>query len=150
MLALMADKEYFGPPPAAAVFADTGWEPKTVYENVAWLKSELTYPVFTVKPRQPLIDDVEQGQRMSGRKGISIPVYLRGTADAELWRRTVKLDHDLRQGIAAKAGLKKVPYLHRSGLPLEEAVEQDAENLRKNLTLFDSGWGNECGGHCGV
>ena len=33
------------PRPDLAVFADTQWEPRAVYDNIEWLKSQLSYPV---------------------------------------------------------------------------------------------------------
>ena len=39
-MALMANEGAFGPLPDYAIFADTGWEPKKVYEHLDWLKSK--------------------------------------------------------------------------------------------------------------
>ncbi len=49
-LALMAAHGEIGPMPDCAIFADTGWEPKAVYEHLAWLKSPnvLPFPVHIV------------------------------------------------------------------------------------------------------
>jgi hypothetical protein len=47
-LALMAEKGEITPKPDFAVFADTQAEPDYVYEWLEWLKSQLSYPVFTV------------------------------------------------------------------------------------------------------
>ncbi|GAA5542298.1 MULTISPECIES: hypothetical protein [Brucella] len=41
MLALMAAHGEIGPMPDCAIFADTGWEPKAVYEHLAWLRSPI-------------------------------------------------------------------------------------------------------------
>ncbi len=38
-LALMAAHGVVGPMPDCAIFADTGWEPKAVYDHLAWLRS---------------------------------------------------------------------------------------------------------------
>lgn len=35
--------------PDAAIFADTGWEPKAVYEHLDWLESVLPYPLIRVR-----------------------------------------------------------------------------------------------------
>ena len=35
-------------PPDYAVFADTGWEPKAVYEHLNWLENHLSFPVVRV------------------------------------------------------------------------------------------------------
>ncbi|MGZ2991111.1 hypothetical protein AAER26_00050, partial [Pseudomonas aeruginosa] len=48
--ALMAAHGEIGPMPDCAIFADTGWEPKAVYEHLAWLRSPnvLPFPVHIV------------------------------------------------------------------------------------------------------
>ena len=48
-MALMANEGAFGPLPDYAIFADTGWEPKKVYEHLQWLKTQLKYPVIICK-----------------------------------------------------------------------------------------------------
>ena len=48
-MALMANEGAFGPLPDYAIFADTGWEPKKVYEHLEWLKTQLNYPVIICK-----------------------------------------------------------------------------------------------------
>ena len=48
-MALMAEQGYNGmTKPDLAIFADTGWEPPSVYENLEWLKGQLSYEVITV------------------------------------------------------------------------------------------------------
>ncbi len=48
VMALLADEGRFGQRPDVAVFADTGWEPDAVYDNIGWLVQQLSYPVVTV------------------------------------------------------------------------------------------------------
>lgn len=48
-MALMAAHGEITPMPDCAIFADTGWEPKAVYEHLAWLRSGvLPFPVHVV------------------------------------------------------------------------------------------------------
>ena len=47
-LALMAAKGDVGPMPDAAIFADTGAEPREVYDWLDWLEGELPFPVHRV------------------------------------------------------------------------------------------------------
>ncbi len=47
-LALMAARGEIGPMPDVAMFADTGWEPKGIYEYLDWLKTQLPFPVIRV------------------------------------------------------------------------------------------------------
>ena len=48
-LALMAAHGEIGPMPDCAIFADTGWEPKAVYEHLDWLETKLPFPVHRCK-----------------------------------------------------------------------------------------------------
>jgi len=36
-------------PPDCAIFADTGWEPRSVYEHLDWLEKQLPFPVYRVR-----------------------------------------------------------------------------------------------------
>ena len=49
-LARMAAHGEIDPMPDCAIFADTGWEPKAVYEHLAWLRSPnvLPFPIHIV------------------------------------------------------------------------------------------------------
>ena len=74
-LALMADQGYEGlEKPDCAIFADTGWEPPAVYEHLAWLENELTFPVYRVRDGN-IRDDILAGRTPTGRNFISIPVH---------------------------------------------------------------------------
>ena len=68
--------------------------------------------------------------------------------DPETFARAVKFDHALRSGGKLKNTNGEV-YLHRSFIPLEEAVKTDADNGQ--VRLFDPyGFQNECIGMCAV
>jgi len=47
-MALMAERGEIGPRPEAAIFADTGAEPKSVYLWLDWLEKQLSFPVYRV------------------------------------------------------------------------------------------------------
>lgn len=47
-LALMAARGEVGPMPDCAIFADTGAEPKPVYQHLDWLEKQLPFPVHRV------------------------------------------------------------------------------------------------------
>jgi hypothetical protein len=57
-LALMAAHGDIGPMPTAAIFADTGAEPRAVYEYLAWVESQVPFPVFRVMHKNGLLDDL--------------------------------------------------------------------------------------------
>ncbi|MBU2031507.1 MAG: hypothetical protein KKG69_01530 [Alphaproteobacteria bacterium] len=80
-LALMAAHGEVGPMPDCAIFADTGWEPKAVYEHLAWLSSPnvLPFPVRVVSAGD-LRADLLAGAR--GERWASIPAFTRNVTPA--------------------------------------------------------------------
>ena len=66
-MALMANEGAFGHKPDYAIFADTGWEPRKVYDHLEWLKSQLDFTVIITKNHlksgsfiQDMIDEVQK------------------------------------------------------------------------------------------
>ena len=60
--------------PDCAIFADTGWEPRNVYEHLDWLETQLTFPVVRVSAGN-LREDTEKAQNVTGGQFITIPLY---------------------------------------------------------------------------
>ena len=56
-MALMAAKGELTPMPDCAIFADTGWEPKKIYDWLTWLENQLPFPVYRVNGGN-IIDDL--------------------------------------------------------------------------------------------
>ena len=78
VLALMAEQGYAGMPrPDLAVFADTGWEPPSVYRHLEWLEEQLSFPVHRVSGGN-IRDDLLNGQSASGRHFMNIPAWVIG------------------------------------------------------------------------
>lgn len=78
VMALMAEKGEIGPRPDCAIFADTEWEPKRVYEHLEWLRAELSFPVHIVKKsnlREDLLRNAA-GKTVGGRS--TIPAFVMG------------------------------------------------------------------------
>ena len=44
VMALMASQGAFDRVPDCAIFADTRWEPPSIYEHLAWLSDRLSFP----------------------------------------------------------------------------------------------------------
>ena len=65
VMCLMAEKSKFSDKPDYAVFADTGWEPQSVYDTLDWLEEELSFPVIRTSNGRSLREDVVncQGRR---------------------------------------------------------------------------------------
>ena len=75
VMALMAEAGDIGPRPDCAVFADTGWEPKEVYDHLDWLETQLSFPVYRVQ-RGNIKEDLESDLNTTGHKFASIPFFL--------------------------------------------------------------------------
>ena len=79
VMALMCNEGYMGmEKPDVAIFADTGWEPKKVYDHLKWLEEQLEYPVVRVK-KSDLREDILNGKGHDGNDFISIPVFTEDT-----------------------------------------------------------------------
>lgn len=82
-LALMAAAGGYGPMPIAAIFADTGDEPASVYRWLDWLEAQLPYPVYRVSAGKGKLSDEATRLKLSGKSGntyipIGLPVYTVG------------------------------------------------------------------------
>jgi hypothetical protein len=77
----MAAHGEIGPMPDCAIFADTGWEPKAVYEHLDWLMSPnvLPFPVRIVSAGN-IRDDLVAGA--NGHRSASIPAFTRNVTPA--------------------------------------------------------------------
>lgn len=62
-------------PVDAAIFADTGWEPKKVYDWLDWLEKQLPYPVYRVSAGN-LREDIIAGTDSTGKTFRSVPWHL--------------------------------------------------------------------------
>ena len=81
VMALMASGGAFDRVPDCAIFADTRWEPPSVYEHLEWLRDQLSFPTYVVDNGRSLREDVKALTNHSGsRNYVDIPVYLKGHA----------------------------------------------------------------------
>ncbi len=79
VMALMAAKGLIKPMPDYAVFADTGWEPKNVYNHLDWLETQLPFPIRRVSSGS-IRDDILAGTNSTGQSFNSIPAFVRSTS----------------------------------------------------------------------
>lgn len=97
-MALMAAHGVIGPMPDCAIFADTGWEPKAVYDHLAWLRSAnvLPFPVHMVSAGN-LRDAIMARINTSGGAFSAVPwfIRLRG-GKAAMGRRQCTKEYKLR------------------------------------------------------
>ena len=76
VMALMAEEGYDGfEKPDFAIFADTGWEPPGVYAHLAWLETQLSFPVIRVSAGN-IRESLVTGKNLEGRQFIDIPVFV--------------------------------------------------------------------------
>lgn len=80
-LALMAARRDIGPMPDAAIFSDTGWEPKAVYKHLEWLEKQLPFPVYRVSTGNIREDLLARGSGRAGRF-VTVPFFLKQTIPA--------------------------------------------------------------------
>jgi hypothetical protein len=73
VMLLMAARGELGDPPDAAIFADTGWEPPSVYRHLEWLERQVAIPVYRVSAGN-LRDDVLAG--LEGKRFSNIPAFV--------------------------------------------------------------------------
>lgn len=80
-LALLAAHGEIGPMPDCAIFADTGWEPRTVYDQLAWLRSPnvLPFPVHIVSAGNIREQLFAAGD---GQRWASIPAFTKTVTPA--------------------------------------------------------------------
>ena len=73
---LMACEGILTPRPAAAIFADTGWEPTDVYEHLAWLETVSDIPIIRTSNGRNLYDDTWAGVGHDDHPFTDIPTYM--------------------------------------------------------------------------
>lgn len=77
-MALMAAHGEIGPMPDCAIFADTGWEPRAVYDHLDWLRSPnvLPFPVHVVSAGN-IREDIVAGMSKRSGRFASVPWFVR-------------------------------------------------------------------------
>ena len=79
VMALMASEGAFDRVPDCAIFADTRWEPPSIYEHLDWLAGQIGFPLHVVDNGRSLREDVRCLTNHSDSLNyIDIPVYLKG------------------------------------------------------------------------
>ena len=93
VMSLLAEEGALGQKPDYAVFADTGWEPQSVYENIQWLESQISFPIILAESDRNLLQDVRDGVNAQGQPWMTLPVYLSdrdGNPAGINWRQCTK------------------------------------------------------------
>jgi len=95
-MALMAAHSEIVPMPDCAIFADTGWEPKAVYEHLDWLETKLPFPVHRVSAGN-LRSDALAKTNSTGQRYASVPWFtLSAGGKMGMGRRQCTAEYKLR------------------------------------------------------
>lgn len=137
VMALMGDREMFGPRPDCAIFADTQWEPKGVYEHLDWLESQLSYPVYRVTAGNLREDalNLKAVRTTTNKKFMAIPLF----TDSGIGRRQCTYDYKIlpiRKKTRELLGLK--PRERAKGLTAETWVGISWDEMQR---MKESGLG---------
>ena len=130
VMALMASAGDFDRIPDCAIFADTRWEPPSVYEHLEWLSSHLTFPTYVVDNGRSLREDVKALTNHSGsRNYVDIPVYLKGHAGEGdgIGRRQCTDNYKIRPRQRVPAGTSVELWL---GISTDEAIRMRTSRHR--------------------
>ena len=122
VLALMAEHGDFGlPKPDIAIFADTQWEPRAVYEHLEWLKTQVSFEIKTVTAGN-IKENLRNGVMPDNSKFIGIPIFLtKDDGEFGLMRRQCTTQYKLKpihQEIRMSLGLKP-----RQPVPMDSKIE---------------------------
>ena len=152
VLALMADRGEFGlPKPDFAIFADTGWEPQTVYDHLEWLKKQLSYDVEVVRNGN-IRDNILTGMLPNNSHHIGIPAYVKNPDGSKgILRRQCTTHYKMtpiHKHIREFLGLEKGKRAPKSkqvemwlGISMDEAVRQkpsQEEWITKRYPLIEN------------
>jgi hypothetical protein len=118
-MALMAACGELTPMPAAAIFADTGAEPASVYRWLDWLETQLPFPLYRVAQGDLAADNLRM--RVSGRSGkvyrhSLIPAFGRHRVTGEptgLMGRKCTRDYKVTPILRKAKALARVPTRNR-------------------------------------
>jgi hypothetical protein len=132
-MALMAAHGELTPMPDAAIFADTQWEPRAVYDHLAWLRSGdvLPFPVHVVTAGDIRAHAIGQSNTSGGRFA-SIPWYSVSPKGADgIGRRQCTREYKVeplakkQRELLGYAPRKRIPAGAMSvwiGISLDEAI----------------------------
>jgi hypothetical protein len=95
-MALLAARGKITPTPDAAIFADTGWEPRAVYDYLEYLVGLLPFPVYRVTAGN-IRDDVSRGINSTGGSFAAVPFHLQMPGGAKgFGRRQCTSEYKIR------------------------------------------------------
>ena len=123
-LALMAAHGVVGQMPDCAIFADTGWKPRAVYEHLDWLMSPNVLP-FSVHVVSAGNIRSDLAKAANGGRWASIPAFVRsalgGKAEVGMIRRQCTKEYKI---VPIRRKVRELADLTRRRSPDRPIVEQ--------------------------
>tara|TARA_B100001540_G_scaffold9868_1_gene8672 strand:+ start:9327 stop:10133 length:807 start_codon:yes stop_codon:yes gene_type:complete len=107
-MALMSAKGEL-PPVDHAIFADTGAEPRRVYDYLLFLQDELPFPIHVVKHKEGLTKGLEDAAK-EGKRVANPPLYTDSDGEVGILNRQCTLDYKInpiKKKVRELLGLKK-------------------------------------------
>jgi hypothetical protein len=171
-LALMAARGEIGPRPDCAIFADTQWEPRPVYQHLGWLRSPgvLPFPVHVVTAGN-IREAIRRRENTTGGRFAAIPWHtVNPDGSKGLGRRQCSSEYKLEpimrevRRLLGKGARDRIPPGSVDvliGISRDEAHRMKPARqayMLNRYPLVDLGiaaaepdaFGNECEGLCGV
>ena len=132
-MALMAAHGEITPMPDCAIFADTGAEPRRVYEWLDWLEKQLPFPVHRVMQRDGLLRNVLSTQVKDGdvERFLSVPFFTDSRAGGMTRRQCTRefkvepIERKVRELVGLAKGQrapKEILAVQYIGISLDEAT----------------------------
>ena len=127
VMALMAARGELTPMPELAIFADTQYEPPAVYEHLAWLETQLPFPVQRVTAGDIRADQVA-GRNTRGQQFRTMPLFTETGPGRRQCTNNYKIE-PIRLALRTLLGLRprqrtpKVPVIRQwIGISRDEAT----------------------------
>lgn len=129
----------------AAIFADTQWEPRAVYEWLSWLETQLPFPVHRVTAGS-LRESIINKQTSTGRRFASVPWYtINPDNSLGMGRRQCTQEYKLAPLISKKRELVGLVPRQRAaavlcetwiGISTDEALRMKPSHERWNVNRW--------------
>lgn len=124
-MALMASRGEFPSMPDAAIFSDTGWEPKKVYEWLDWLEPQLSFPLYRVSAGN-LRNDIIKKTNSTGQRFAAVPWFVLDRGKIGMGRRQCTSEYKLRpiqrKVVELTGGRKKASCEMWIGISTDEVI----------------------------
>ena len=129
--------------PEFAVFADTGCEPKPIYDHLEWIKDELPFPIIKVSAGNLYDNTVARLSSSGNQKYRDMPVFM---ADGRFGRRTCTSNYKIKvidRYLRERRGLSPDKYFPRTekviayiGVSIDEGHRMNDNRLQWIINTY--------------